>query len=60
MFILRKRLEEFPLIGVLVVVGILANMSHPFKSYSDLCAIKDVNCTFSIVDQQNIREPVLS
>ena len=39
MFILRKRLEKIPLIGIMVIVGILANMAHPFKSYSDLCAI---------------------
>ena len=39
MFILRKRLEKIPLIGIMVIIGILANLKHPFKSYSDLCAM---------------------
>ena len=39
-------------------------MGHPFKSYSDLCSINNeeikVNCTFSIVDPSNIKEPTLA
>ena len=37
MFLMRGKLERIPLIGILVVVGVLINMTHKFKSYSDLC-----------------------
>ena len=37
MFVFRKKLERFPLIAFLVIIGILINWTHYFLSYQDLC-----------------------
>ena len=60
MFLLRKKLEKIPLIGIMVIIGILANMQHQFKSYSDICAMESVDCTFYVVNIRNLVQPVLS
>ena len=33
MFVFRNRLERFPVIAVLVILGILINWGHSFMSY---------------------------
>jgi hypothetical protein len=58
--LLRGRLEKIPLIGIMVIIGILINLGHKFKSYSDLCNMEEVNCTFIILDAQNLKQPELS
>ena len=60
MFFLRTRLEKIPLIGILALVGILANMQHYFKSYSDICSREGIDCTFYILDPRNLKQPLLS
>jgi MFS superfamily sulfate permease-like transporter len=60
MFLLRKKLAKIPLIGIMVIIGVLANMQHQFKSYSDICALEEVDCKFYVVDTRNLQEPVLS
>lgn len=60
MFFLRQRLERIPLIGILAILGILANWGHTFLSYSDICAMETVDCQFYIVDQTNLKEPILA
>jgi len=44
----------------MVIIGILINLGHKFKSYSDLCNMEEVNCTFIILDAQNLKQPELS
>lgn len=44
----------------MVILGILANYNCRFKSYSDICKIKEVDCTFKIIDQRNFQEIILS
>ena len=39
MILLRKKLSKIPLIGIMVIIGVLANMQHQFKSYSDICSL---------------------
>lgn len=60
LFLLRGRLERIPLIGILVIIGIIANWNHLFKSYIDLCNEKGVNCKFYIINPDNIKIPVLN
>lgn len=44
----------------MVILGILVNYNHKFKSYSDICDLEDVNCTFYVIDKRNFKEPVLT
>lgn len=37
MFLMKSKLEKIPLIGIVVIVGLLINISHKFKSYEDIC-----------------------
>lgn len=60
MFLMRGKLERIPLIGILVVVGVLININHKFKSYSDLCLMPNVNCDFEIIDSSKLKEPTLA
>jgi len=60
MLLLRKKLAKIPIIGIMVIIGVLANMQHNFKSYSDICSLEEVDCTFYVVDISNMKEPVLS
>lgn len=60
LFLLRKRLEKIPLIGILAILGCLANYNHTFKSYSDICHMEGVDCTFYVIDPRNIKEPLLT
>lgn len=49
MFFFRERLQRFPLIAFLVILGILINWTHYFLSYQDLCAYTNVDCKFYIL-----------
>ena len=68
MFLLRSKLNKIPLIGIIVILGCLANYNHKFKSYSDLCdypydptdPTAKVDCTFHVIDKNNFKEVVLS
>ena len=40
-----------------MLIGIIANINHPFKSMSDLCAYQDVNCHFYIINVGNLKYP---
>ena len=44
----------------MLIIGILINFSHQFKSYSDLCAMEGVDCTFYVIDKRNIKEPTFA
>lgn len=45
---------------IVVVIGILLNISHKFKSYSDLCLMESVDCEFKIIDYSKLKEPTLA
>lgn len=60
MFLMRGKLEKIPLIGIMVIIGIIINISHKFKSYSDLCKMENVDCEFKIIDYSKLKEPSLA
>lgn len=43
-----------------MVIGILLNIGHKFKSYSDLCLMESVDCEFKIIDYSKLKEPTLA
>lgn len=57
---MRGKLEKIPLIGIMVIIGILININHKFKSYSDLCKMENVDCEFKIIDYSKLKEPTLA
>ena len=60
MFLMRGKLEKIPLIGILVIIGIIINLGHKFKSYSDLCLMEGVKCQFHVINANNLKSPLLS
>ena len=60
MLLMRGKLERIPLIGVVALIGILINLGHKFKSYSDICAMKEVDCEFKLIDSAKLKEPSLA
>ena len=63
MILMRKKLEKIPLIGVVVIIGLLLNLNHLFMSFSDVCNLKTeteqtvFNCEFAILDQSAVVIP---
>lgn len=55
MFLMRGRLERIPLIGIVVLLGVLLNIGHKFKSYSDLCQMESVDCEFKVIDYSKLK-----
>lgn len=43
-----------------MIIGIIINIGHKFKSYSDLCKMDEVNCEFKIIDYSKLKEPTLA
>jgi hypothetical protein len=43
----------------MLIIGIVINYNHQFKSYSDICNREEVDCTFYIIDPRNIKQPTL-
>lgn len=60
MFLMRGKLEKFPIIGAVVILGVLINIGHKFKSYSDLCHMDEVDCEFKVIDYSKLKEPSLA
>ena len=44
----------------MVIIGIIINIGHKFKSYSDLCKMENVDCEFKIIDYSKLKEPTLA
>lgn len=44
----------------MVIIGIIINIGHKFKSYSDLCKMDNVDCEFKIIDYSKLKEPTLA
>lgn len=59
LFILREKLNAIPFIGIFIVLGIAINWTHYFKSFEDLCTVEGVDCTFYIVNTDNLIQPTL-
>ena len=59
-YLLRNKLNKIPFIAFLVLLGILINIKHHFKSYEDLCAYEGVDCKFYIIKIENLIQPTLA
>lgn len=59
LFILREKLNSIPFIGIFIVLGIAINWTHIFKSFEDLCQVQGVDCTFYIVNTDNLIRPTI-
>jgi MFS superfamily sulfate permease-like transporter len=59
LFLLRNKVNQIPFIGVVVLLGIIANWRHSFLSYEDLCGYPEVDCRFYIIKLSNIAPPSL-
>lgn len=57
LFLLRSKLNKFPAIAILVIIGIIINYDHFFLDYEDLCNYPEVDCKFYIVKLENMIPP---